>query len=146
MGECKHPNDPCIKENEGKTRCVCGDATNKRQLTCNGKKWKPNGGCKKKYCNCNKCEFLSNIPTDREGNPAWGDCLWSPVSSEEVRSCSVKGRRMARASRTIILSSHPSDGSTEIINSHRFLRQPSVTQGSTCPIAVPHQKMGCTPE
>ncbi|KAI7092019.1 hypothetical protein KC356_g188 [Hortaea werneckii] len=45
MGECKHPNDPCIKENEGKTRCVCGDSTNKRQLTCNGKKWKPNGGC-----------------------------------------------------------------------------------------------------
>ncbi|GAB1725818.1 hypothetical protein NU195Hw_Modified_20t1 [Hortaea werneckii] len=76
MGECKHPNDPCIEDNKGKTRCVCGDATNKRQLTCNGEKWKPNGGCKKKYCNCNKCEFLSNIPTNREGNPAWGDCLW----------------------------------------------------------------------
>lgn len=32
LGECKKAGDPCIDDNKGKTRCVCGDNTNKKQV------------------------------------------------------------------------------------------------------------------
>lgn len=36
LGECKKPGDPCTDpDNPGKTRCVCGDSTNKKQVCAN---------------------------------------------------------------------------------------------------------------
>ncbi|KAI7506366.1 hypothetical protein KC367_g174 [Hortaea werneckii] len=31
LGDCKRAGDPCINDNDGKTRCVCSDNTNKKQ-------------------------------------------------------------------------------------------------------------------